>query len=86
MSWNLRDYRQGKDQRDGPDSGPPPIDQVFNDEEPLPTYAEGLEEYDEDEASVFPGWGQKLLRQQGMLSTQQLDRFSWLMRRGIDAT
>jgi len=62
------------------------MDMTFHDDEPLPTYAEGLEAYDEDAPSVFPGWGQKLLRQQGLLSPQQLDRFSWLMRRGIDAT
>jgi hypothetical protein len=86
MSWSLRDYRQGKDQRDGPESGPPPIDQVFSDDQPLPTYAEGLEDYDEESPSAFPGWGQKLLRSQGLWSEQQLDRFSWLMRRGIDAT
>jgi hypothetical protein len=83
VSWSLRDYRAGKEQREGPESGPPPIDQVFDDTDPLPTFVAGMEEYDEDE-SVFPGWGQKLRRSQGLMSTQQLDRFSWLMRRGID--
>jgi hypothetical protein len=86
VSWSLRDYRAGKDQREGSESGPPPIDQVFDDTEPLPTFFAGMEEYGAEDESVFPGWGQKLLRSQGLWSEQQLDRFSWLMRRGIDAT
>ena len=62
----------------------PPPDQTYQDEEALPTYADGLEAY-EDETVAWPVTGreQRAFREQGFYSPQQLDRWAWLMRRGV---
>ena len=83
MTWTLRDMHRG---RPTPREALPQPE--FHDDEPLPfhAYFAGMDEGDEDAAP--PGWGalRVVSEEQGLWSTQQLERFSWLMRRGVDAT
>ena len=83
MSWSLKDTRSARPERLAPSA---PVE--YHDDAPLPSHAyfAGMDEGDEDAAP--PGWGalRVVSEEQGLWSTQQLERFSWLMRRGVDAT
>ena len=82
MSWSPRDYSH--QQQDGQPSEAPPV--VFQDSEPLPTYAEGLEAYAIDETAGLPSWQRRDLRTAGFCTERELERFRSLMTRGIAAS
>lgn len=81
MSWNVRDYRQGQNTGQADAVAPP----TFQDDEPLPTHAymAGIEEYADDAVTGLPLWQRQAMREQGLLTSQQLDMVGILMRRGI---
>jgi len=81
MSWNVRDYRQGQDTGQ-PDTVVPP---TFQDDEPLPTHAymAGMEQYADDTAIGLPLWQRQAMRDQGLLTIEQMNLVATFMRRGM---
>ena len=83
MTWTLRDMHRG---RPTPREALPQPE--FHDDEPLPSHAyfAGMDEGDEDAAP--PGWGalRVVSEEQGMLTPRALERYAWLMTRGITAS
>ena len=80
MSWSIRDHRQGATETTR-EPAPP---QTFHDDEPLPTYMAGLDDYDET-APTIPLWQRQTMRQHGLLTDPELDRWRSIMQRGIEA-
>ena len=79
MSWSLRDY---KNTSSSPDKETlPPV--AIHDDEPLPTYAAGLEDYDDDAPGTLSQRERQELRRQGFLSETQLDRWAQVVKRGV---
>jgi hypothetical protein len=58
---------------------------VYDDDQPLPSYIAGMPDGDDD-TTPPPGWAAvRVLRDEGLWTTDQLEQFSWLCRRGVAA-
>ena len=78
MSWSIRDYKTTQSER--AEGLPPP---AILDDDPLPTYAAGLEDYDDEAPGTISLSQRQELRRQGYLTEAQLDRWAHIMRRGV---
>lgn len=81
MSWSLKDSRKAH----LAPKEPPPPPPTYDDSLPLPSF--GWMSLDDDDDTPPPGWGglRTMREAQGLWRTAQLDAFSRLMRRGVDA-
>ena len=85
MSWAPRDYTHQGQSTPTPATVPP---QTFHDDEPLPTYAAGLEQYTEEgvleeDDYQLPAWHRLEIRRQGYAHDRELARLGQWMRRGV---
>jgi len=55
----------------------------IHDDEPLPTYMAGLENYGEEVLAPDTWMQRQELRRQGYLTPAQLDRWAQIVRRGV---
>ena len=81
MSWNPRDYTTGRSVG-AEQPGPAPALPLFDDTDPLPTYVSG-DEFEVTAEPSIPLWQRRAMRDQGLCTPEQLDRWAQILTRGI---